>query len=168
MWVYHSMAREDLTNTEDMRYQLLDYCYGVANRTHNDDDGTVTERRSRGRPWYRRSTRCSSSGCSTASSTGATPSLPQYPAQGYNIDMVIVGAKGRLAVECDGDFWHGPSGITKPTWRVNASWSGAGGSSSASGSRFSTRTWPASLKKLWETLDELDIRTADWIDPSFD
>ena len=28
MWVYHSMPREALTNTEDMRYQLLDYCYG--------------------------------------------------------------------------------------------------------------------------------------------
>ena len=30
------MPREALTNTEDMRYQLLDYCYGVANRTHSE------------------------------------------------------------------------------------------------------------------------------------
>ena len=28
MWVYHSMAREDLTNSEDMRYQLDDSLRG--------------------------------------------------------------------------------------------------------------------------------------------
>ena len=43
MWVYHSMPREALTNTEDMRYQLLDYCYGVVSRTHSDEDGPVLE-----------------------------------------------------------------------------------------------------------------------------
>jgi hypothetical protein len=26
---------------------------------------------------------------------------------GRRIDLVVSGAKGRLAVECDGDFWHG-------------------------------------------------------------
>jgi len=34
--------------------------------------------------------------------------VPQYPASGYRIDLVVVGARGRLAVECDGDTWHGP------------------------------------------------------------
>ena len=34
--------------------------------------------------------------------------LPQYPLNGYRIDMVVEGMKGRLAVECDGDAWHGP------------------------------------------------------------
>ena len=36
-------ARGTLTNTEDMRFQLLDYCYGVSQRRQNaDDDGMVT------------------------------------------------------------------------------------------------------------------------------
>ncbi|MFC7648582.1 histone-like nucleoid-structuring protein Lsr2 [Streptosporangium lutulentum] len=33
--------------------------------------------------------------------------VPQVEANGRRIDLVVSGAKGRLAVECDGDFWHG-------------------------------------------------------------
>lgn len=33
---------------------------------------------------------------------------PQYPVAGKRIDLVIEGAEARLAVECDGDEWHGP------------------------------------------------------------
>jgi very-short-patch-repair endonuclease len=93
--------------------------------------------------------------------------VPQYRAQGYNIDMVIIGAKTRLAIECDGDFWHGPAEyeadlarqreLERCGWeffRIRASVFYA--------------DMASSLKKLWETLDELDIRTADWIDPNFD
>jgi len=36
---------------------------------------------------------------------GAIPNLKAY---GKEIDIVIVGAKGRLAVECDGTHWHTP------------------------------------------------------------
>lgn len=32
---------------------------------------------------------------------------PQFEVNGRRIDLVVSGAKGRLAVECDGDFWHG-------------------------------------------------------------
>jgi len=31
---------------------------------------------------------------------------PQYKVNERSIDMVVTGAKGRLAVECDGDYWH--------------------------------------------------------------
>ncbi len=34
--------------------------------------------------------------------------LPQYEVNGYFIDLVVEGLQGRLAVECDGDHWHGP------------------------------------------------------------
>ena len=38
--------------------------------------------------------------------------VPQYHAnpfeRSYRIDMVVEGIHGRLAVECDGDHWHGP------------------------------------------------------------
>jgi len=33
---------------------------------------------------------------------------PQYEVAGKRIDLVVEGGKARLAVECDGDFWHGP------------------------------------------------------------
>ncbi|MEU1675323.1 AAA domain-containing protein [Streptomyces roseifaciens] len=32
--------------------------------------------------------------------------IPQYPAGSKRIDLVVVGARGRLAVECDGDRYH--------------------------------------------------------------
>ena len=34
--------------------------------------------------------------------------IPQYHMAGYNIDLMVMGMKGSLAVECDGDIWHGP------------------------------------------------------------
>lgn len=34
--------------------------------------------------------------------------LPQYEVARYRIDLVVEGMTRRLAVECDGDFWHGP------------------------------------------------------------
>lgn len=34
--------------------------------------------------------------------------LPQYQVAGYRIDLVIEGGRARLALECDGDYWHGP------------------------------------------------------------
>ena len=93
--------------------------------------------------------------------------VPQYHALGYNIDMVIIGAKTRLAIECDGDFWHGPAeyeaDLARQRELERCGWE-----------FFRIREsvfyadMASSLKKLWDTLDELDIRTADWIDPDFD
>lgn len=34
--------------------------------------------------------------------------LPQYEAAGYRLDLVVEGGDRRLAVECDGEAWHGP------------------------------------------------------------
>src|SRR6185369_11579362 len=34
--------------------------------------------------------------------------LPQFKVGGYRIDLVVVGGGRRLAVECDGDRFHGP------------------------------------------------------------
>ncbi|WP_190823271.1 AAA domain-containing protein [Saccharopolyspora pogona] len=32
--------------------------------------------------------------------------VPQYPVGSRRLDLVVVGDRGRLAVECDGHFWH--------------------------------------------------------------
>lgn len=34
--------------------------------------------------------------------------VPQYEVAGYRIDLVVEGMASRVAVECDGDRWHGP------------------------------------------------------------
>lgn len=164
MWVYHSIPRSELTNTEDMRYQLLDYCYGVMHRTRDDTDapvkGVIPEDM-RVSPFdslfeQRVFNRIVDRGYTV---------WPQYPALGYHIDLVVIGAKGKLAVECDGDFWHGPAeyeaDLARQRELERCGWEFFRIRESVFYADMVT-----TLQKLWETLDELDIRTADWIDPS--
>jgi very-short-patch-repair endonuclease len=35
--------------------------------------------------------------------------IPQHELAGYRVDLLVEGPRSRLAVECDGDRWHGPS-----------------------------------------------------------
>ncbi len=107
VWVFHSIRPDELANQECMRFQLLDYSYGVILRGQEDEDGTsgrlVPEDR-RIEPFdslfeQRVYNRIVDRGYTV---------LPQYEALGYRIDLVVVGGRGRLAVECDGDEWHGP------------------------------------------------------------
>jgi len=166
MWVYHSMARDALTNSEDMRYQLLDYCYGIANRPRNAAGGMSLGTVPEDAPVDPFDSLFEQRVYNRIVDRGYTVEA-QYPAHGYNIDLVIIGAKGKLAVECDGDFWHGPdvyeADLARQRELERCGWE-----------FFRIREsvfyadMAASLKKLWGTLDELDIRTADWIDPSFE
>ncbi len=106
LWLFHSLTLSDLPNSADMRHHLLDYCYGVINRA----------------------------GAQGAAGPGSVPDdvrvepfdslfeqrvynrivdrgyhvVPQFPSNGYSLDLVVIGATGRLAIECDGDAWHGP------------------------------------------------------------
>ncbi|GJF12719.1 hypothetical protein NGTWS0302_02500 [Mycolicibacterium cyprinidarum] len=165
MWVYHSMPREALTNSEDMRYQLLDYCYGIANRTHSDTDRVLTTAVPEDIPVSPFDSLFEQRVFNRLVDRGYSV-VPQYEALGYMIDMVVIGAAGRLAIECDGDFWHGPDKYEEDLARQRelerCGWE-----------FFRIREsvfyadMPGTLQGLWETLDELGIRTADWIDPSF-
>ncbi len=38
---------------------------------------------------------------------------PQHKVLDYHIDLVIWGMEGALAVECDGDYWHGPDSYAR-------------------------------------------------------
>ena len=82
--------------------------------------------------------------------------IPQFEIAGYYIDLVVEGMQGRLAVECDGDKWHGADRYEEDMgrqrmlrrcglrfWRIR-------------GSTF-YRDPEASLEGLWETLDSLKI-----------
>jgi very-short-patch-repair endonuclease len=82
--------------------------------------------------------------------------IPQFEIAGYRIDLMIEGMEGRLAVECDGDTWHGAERFQEDMarqrmlersgwtfWRVR-------------GSTF-YRDPDTALKTLWDTLRELKI-----------
>jgi very-short-patch-repair endonuclease len=82
--------------------------------------------------------------------------VPQYELAGYRIDLLVEGMKGRLAVECDGDVWHGADRYEEDMarqrmlercglkfWRVR-------------GSSF-YRDPNSALEGLWKVLEDLGI-----------
>jgi very-short-patch-repair endonuclease len=82
--------------------------------------------------------------------------IPQVSMNGYKIDLIVEGLAGRMAVECDGDFWHGPDRFDSDMarqrdlercgmkfWRVR-------------GSSF-YRAPDQSLEELWRTLESNKI-----------
>lgn len=159
MWVFHSLRLSDLGNPEDMRFQLLDYCYALSGRADGVDEAghpAVPEDR-RVEPFdslfeQRVFNRLVDRGYSV---------VPQFPAEGYRIDLVVVGAKARLAVECDGDAWHGPEAYERDLARQR--------DLERCGWRFFRiresefyADRPAVLARLWDALHGLDIHPSGW------
>jgi very-short-patch-repair endonuclease/DNA polymerase III delta prime subunit len=166
MWVYHSLPREALTNSADMRFQLLDYCYGVVNRLETDAEGSVRSVVSETFRVDPFDSLFEQRVCNRILERGFTV-FSQWDANGYKIDLVIVGAKGRLAVECDGDFWHGPDAYERDLARQRdlerCNWEFFRIRESAFYADMA-----GSMAKLWETLDELDIHPANWVAPDLE
>jgi len=84
--------------------------------------------------------------------------IPQFKVANVSIDLVIEGFKDRLAVECDGDRWHGPEQYENDQLRQRIL--------ERSGWRFwrirgSTyyRDPEQALDSLWQILEEMDIRS---------
>ncbi|WP_370949043.1 AAA domain-containing protein [Amycolatopsis sp. cg5] len=157
VWVFHSVRPDELPNRECMRFQLLDYSYGVINRGREDVVCEVVPEDRRVEPFdslfeQRVFNRIVDRGYTV---------IPQYPAQGYRIDLVIVGGHGRLAVECDGDQWHGPDAydhdlarqrdLERCGWRFVR----------IPGSAFDVDP-AAALAGLWQILSDEEIRPAGW------
>ncbi|MEV0649428.1 AAA domain-containing protein [Phytomonospora sp. NPDC050363] len=104
MWLFHSVPLSDLGNPEDMRFQLLDHCYAVARGTGALAASEQVGDTVRVAPFESLfEQRVHNRLCGLGYTV-----LPRFPVEGYEIDLVVVGAKARLAVECDGDTWHGP------------------------------------------------------------
>ncbi|HEU5109426.1 MAG TPA: AAA domain-containing protein, partial [Micromonosporaceae bacterium] len=106
MWLFHSVSRTDLDHAEDMRFQLVDYCYDMIARRRRGDGrglpGPVPEDRLVD-PFVslfqqRLANRLVEGGYTV---------VPRFPGEPHPLDLVVVGAKSRLAIECDGDTWLG-------------------------------------------------------------
>jgi len=107
LWLIHSIGLDQLANSQDMRHHLLDYCYGVINRTRIEQEGacpsTVPDD-VRAEPFdslfeQRVYNRVVDRGFIV---------IPQYPANGYKLDLVVVGAphhdvRAAWVVRGDGD-----------------------------------------------------------------
>ncbi|GAA4682358.1 hypothetical protein GCM10023215_15430 [Pseudonocardia yuanmonensis] len=166
LWVFHSVDRSSLTNPEDMRYQLLDYCYGVADRGVEEHEGATTGLVPEDMPVAPFGSLFEQRVHNRIRSRGYTL-IPQYESLGYSIDLVAVGPTRRLAIECDGDFWHGPEAYQRDMGRQREL--------ERCGWRFHRilesefyRDPAAALEPLWATLTELDIHPAGWATPVSD
>jgi very-short-patch-repair endonuclease len=112
VWLFHSVEPHDLS-PEDLRRRLISFFKSPQAMDPLFEDPDRLEREARRRPrqpgkqpepfesWFevdvalellRRRFRV----------------RPQVEVAGYRIDLVVEGLDARLAVECDGDEWHGP------------------------------------------------------------
>jgi very-short-patch-repair endonuclease len=114
LFLFHSVTLDNL-NPNCLRYKLLEYCQNPQ-RTTKTVAGIDIEQlkqlatqldRTRVKPpspfdsWFEVEV------CLRIAERGYHV-IPQYEAAGYYIDLVIEGMNRRLAVECDGEYWHGP------------------------------------------------------------
>ncbi|GAB4587614.1 hypothetical protein Ntsu_54460 [Nocardia sp. IFM 10818] len=104
LWLFHSVTADQLTNAEDLRFRLLDYCLGVEQATVDDelprqfpDDRLVEPFESLFE--QRIFNRIADRGYRIS---------PHHTETGYDIDMVVTGSGGQVAIQCDGDRWEGP------------------------------------------------------------
>lgn len=148
VWLFHSVAPEDLSD-KCMRRVLLDYCLnppeedsGQATTFESEFERDVYDRiRAKG---YRVRTQ--------------VPGGDQTTNE-YRIDLVVEGDRARLAVECDGDTWHGAERYEADMYRQRQL--------ERSGWSF-IRIWASdyyrdrdlSLAPLWRELDRLRIEPA--------
>lgn len=107
MWVFHSVRSEELTNHDDMRYQLLDYCYSVSRRRTEHGEGHSTSSVPEDRPVPPFDSLFEQRVHNRIFDRGHLV-IPQYEVGPLRIDLVVLGVNGKLAIECDGDHWHGP------------------------------------------------------------
>lgn len=114
MVLFHSVTLNDLS-PKCFRYSLLQYCQNPSVALRPPLDRSLADLqhlaakadRDRMRPpspfgsWFELDVflRIASRGFRI---------IPQYEVAGYRIDLVVEGMAGRVAVECDGNHWHGP------------------------------------------------------------
>ncbi|HZD02459.1 MAG TPA: AAA domain-containing protein [Actinomycetes bacterium] len=102
MWLFHSVQLHDL-NPDCVRWKLLNHCLNPPAAQEGEEIGEVRPDILREpfdslfeqRVYLRLGER------------GYTV-LPQQEVHNFRIDLVVVGERSRLAVECDGEAWHGP------------------------------------------------------------
>lgn len=84
--------------------------------------------------------------------------IPQFSIAEKRIDIVIEGISKRLAIECDGDIWHGPEQYELDQWRQRMLERAGWKFWRIRGSTF-YRDSEHALDPLWQILEEMDINS---------
>jgi very-short-patch-repair endonuclease len=165
MWLFHSVVPDDLS-PKCLRRQLLEYCL----KPHVPEDGAGTQELAVDEL---------EAAASTADRSRVPPPppfeswlevdvylqlrrrgyrvLPKHSFVGYRIDLVVSGTQGRVAVQCDGQDWHGQDRydsdmnrqrqLERCGWRF---WRIRGGAF--------YRNPDAAMQPLWDLLEKHGIR----------
>jgi very-short-patch-repair endonuclease len=94
LWLFHTPTINDFRNKTCLRYQLINYCQNPSREILESNRALCESNFERAvfdqitHKGYR--------------------VIPQHQVAGYRIDLVVEGEEGKIAVECDGDYWHGP------------------------------------------------------------
>ncbi len=151
LWLFHSVTLNDLRNPEDVRRRLLEYCLGphVESIAFDLPEDAYSELAAPFESLFEQQV------FRHIRQRGYRV-LPQVKVGSYRIDLVVEGLRGRLAVECDGDQWHGPEQYEYDSARQRqlerAGWTFW----RVAGSDFYLNPEQA-LSGLWEELERLGI-----------
>jgi very-short-patch-repair endonuclease len=150
-WMVHSV-RADAFRDDDPRRWLLEYA-----TTPPVEDQLASNLDKADSDFERRVLRA-------IEAAGYRRVFAQYPVGRFSIDIVIEGPETRLAVECDGDRWHGPDKWADDYARQQilerAGWT----FERIRGSAF-YRNPSKALEPLWQRLKDLGIPKGDWDAP---
>ena len=143
MRLYHSVDTNDL-DSSDYRYALLSYC---KNPTRVNEEIEDLEQL-----------------CDSPFEVDVLRMIlakgykvkPQVKAGGYRIDFVIEGIRDRLAVECDGEKWHGPEKFEEDMIRQESLERAGWKFWRIRGREFYLNRKEA-MESLWEKLEEMGI-----------
>lgn len=161
VWLFHSVTVNDL-NPKDYRYRLLSYCQDPESPSSLLGDINIEtlrsmslkDKRSRNDPpepfdsWFEVDVflKIIDHGHRV---------IPQFKVADKKIDIVIEGARNRLAVECDGDAWHGPEQYEQDQFRQRILERAGWHFWRIRGSAFYHDPEHA-LDPLWQLLEEMD------------
>lgn len=157
MWVVHSVDPEHLAS-QDLRAELIRHCRDFRRLDEARDDALARCESEFERDVLKR-----------IFARGFCRVRAQYevgsPARNYRIDLVIEGPDSRrLAVECDGERWHGPERWHDDRVRQEVLERAGWTFERIRGSAF-YRNPDAALQPLWSRLQELGIPTGDeWLE----
>lgn len=142
IWLFHTPMLNDFRNNECLRYKLLSYymnprvecAVGSIEKCESEFERDVFQK---------------------IAERGFRV-IPQFHVAGYYIDLVVQGMKGQLAVECDGDYWHGPDQYDRDMARQRMLERCGWTFFRIRGSEF-YRYPDSALDPLWKKLEELKI-----------
>jgi very-short-patch-repair endonuclease len=144
MWLFHSCSLNDLSQ-KCYRYQLLAYCQNPT-RIQQDIDPELFDSDFEKEVFNKIREK-------------GYKIIPHFKVAEFEIDMVIEGLKNRLAVECDGEYWHGPEQFEHDMWRQRMLERAGWIFWRVRGSAY-YRNSEEALESLWQKLDEMGIYAA--------